>query len=525
MESFRSKGDLLHGWGTLRGTGEAPCAVWLAIGGGRKIPVIIGKTIRSKAHRIDVDFVLYCTAKEAGSTADSLDLTLEWKDGGQCRLPLPPPRRAPPGHGVARLVGLPWKHYFSRGWRLARQGQSGLLLRKLAGMASAMLTSGWHPDRLLRWAASEGKPIALVIDHDLGGGANLYRRSLLDRLAAEGMMPLLLTAHHGILSYLLVARRGNRSRNAHLDDLPALFALLSQANIHRVVFNNILSFPEPLNLVNTLASWLQAQKTVQFLFLVHDYYSVCPIWLLLDHTGKYCGIPDATVCATCLHSSTAPFLEFAEGADIAGWRAAWHELLRLADEIRCFSNSSRTLLMRAHPQLDLARISVIPHRLDHMPSRIPMLQDNGQPVIGVIGHISHHKGAQVVRELARFIASSGSRARIVVIGTIELELPASTATVTGPYRSEELPALIERHGVNVGFFPSICPETFSYVAEEMMTMRLPVLAFDLGAPGERIAVYERGLVIPVDEPSRILAAIESLYRSHVVTQIRQAQTS
>ena len=32
MESFRRKGDLLHGWGTLLGNGETPDKVWLAAG-------------------------------------------------------------------------------------------------------------------------------------------------------------------------------------------------------------------------------------------------------------------------------------------------------------------------------------------------------------------------------------------------------------------------------------------------------------------------------------------------------------
>lgn len=463
-----------------------------------------------------VDFVLYGSMADSGQNPVSLYLLLEWQNGQQQRLQLPLPHLAPAGRGIARIMALPWKHYFSRGWRLLRQRQSGLLLRKFFGMARATITSGWLPSRLLKWTSAEGKPLVLVIDHDLGGGANIYRNLLLARLASEGFVPLLLSAHHGILSYQLTAMRGRRSRSAYIDDLPTLFCHLSQASIQQVVFNNILSFPEPLALVNALSSWLQEQQTVNFLFLVHDYYCICPVWLLLDHTGSHCGIPDSDACATCLRSNASHFLEFSAGASVMGWRAVWRELLMRADEIRCFSNSSRALLLRGHPQCDPARISVVPHRLEHVPSRKPVLQDGGGPVIGVIGHISYHKGAQVVSALANHIALSGVSSRIVVIGTIELELPADIATVTGPYSHDDLPALVERYGVNVGFFPSICPETFSYVTEEMMAMELPILAFSLGAPGERVSAYQRGMVIPVGTPDSILAAVEILYKAHIL---------
>jgi hypothetical protein len=118
---------------------------------------------------------------------------------------------------------------------------------------------------------AEGKPLALVIDHDLGGGANLYRHSLMDRLAAESFAPILLSAHHGILAYQLAVRQGGRVRTAHVEDLNVLFAALSGANFKRVVFNNIISFPAPLALVDALTNWLMQKRTEQFLFLVHDH--------------------------------------------------------------------------------------------------------------------------------------------------------------------------------------------------------------------------------------------------------------
>jgi glycosyltransferase involved in cell wall biosynthesis len=61
--------------------------------------------------------------------------------------------------------------------------------------------------------------------------------------------------------------------------------------------------------------------------------------------------------------------------------------------------------------------------------------------------------------------------------------------VTGPYRHEDLVNLIEANRLNLFFLPSICPETFSYVTEEMIRLEVPIVAFDLGAPGDRLRDY------------------------------------
>jgi glycosyltransferase involved in cell wall biosynthesis len=55
--------------------------------------------------------------------------------------------------------------------------------------------------------------------------------------------------------------------------------------------------------------------------------------------------------------------------------------------------------------------------------------------------------------------------------------------------------LVEGCGANVFLLPSVWPETFSYVAEELMQMGVPLAVFDLGAPAERVARYAEGLIL------------------------------
>ena len=78
-----------------------------------------------------------------------------------------------------------------------------------------------------------------------------------------------------------------------------------------------------------------------------------------------------------------------------------------------------------------------------------------------------------------------------MIGTLDIPVRSERLEVTGNYRRDDLVDLIEAHRINMFFFPSVCPETFSYVIEEMILLDVPIVAFDLGAPGERLRDYPK----------------------------------
>ncbi|WP_303193127.1 glycosyltransferase, partial [uncultured Desulfovibrio sp.] len=52
----------------------------------------------------------------------------------------------------------------------------------------------------------------------------------------------------------------------------------------------------------------------------------------------------------------------------------------------------------------------------------------------------------------------------------------------------------KKYGVTVGLVPSVWPETFCYVVQECMQLGLPLVAFNLGAQGERVGKWEHGLL-------------------------------
>jgi glycosyltransferase involved in cell wall biosynthesis len=103
----------------------------------------------------------------------------------------------------------------------------------------------------------------------------------------------------------------------------------------------------------------------------------------------------------------------------------------------------------------------------------------------------------------------------VVVGDTtgdEALLATGHVFIVGTYRPGEVVELIRRQKASLGFVPSVWPETWSLTLTELWQAGLPVAAFDLGTPAERIRKRGLGLVLPWGLPAAainnaLLAAI------------------
>jgi glycosyltransferase involved in cell wall biosynthesis len=379
-------------------------------------------------------------------------------------------------------------------WRRFRQGDlRGIARRVRAQNYTAPALDDPDLAATLVPLLPRGRPVTLLFDHNMGGGANHYRRTQIAERVEAGGTVLACTYNLPTLDYRLVLHAaGSEERMFRLSTFLVLEALFERVPIAEIFVNSPVSFDEPLLFAEWIARLRQAHSATRLVVTAHDYFSVCPSFVLLDADGRYCGIPDLAVCERCLPRHRASYVTLSPPTTIPAWRASWGRCLAAADEVRCFSASTRALLLRGHPSLDPARLTIVPHALDYRPERRPVLRHTDPLTIGVVGNISPQKGALIVRDVLARLERELPEARIVVIGTLDLAVESPRLHVTGPYQRDAMVELIEAHGINMILFPSVCPETFSYVIEEMMLLRMPIVAFDLGAPAERLRGYDLG---------------------------------
>lgn len=357
----------------------------------------------------------------------------------------------------------------------------------------------------------EQRNVVLVIDHDLGGGANLYRERLVSEKIAGSATVLILSFALATLSYVLMVRTRRRNERFAIPGFDFMLELADRMHLEEIIYNTGVSFMHPEGLPPLIAK-LKNKYNLRLTLLVHDFFMVCPSHYLIDDAGAYCGIPDMERCQVCLANNRQDFSALYRARDMVQWRASWGTVIALADEVRTFSESSRSLLQRAYPALEPARVVVMPHAVIYMRHAKIKPANTADLKIGVVGQIGYHKGARIVRDLAHEIKTRGLAVRIVVIGTIEASCEPAIVSETGPYQHDKLAGLIESAGVNIMLFPSIWPETFSYVVQELVELGLPVACFDVGAPAERISKYDKGLILKDTAASTVLDELISFHR-------------
>ncbi len=356
-------------------------------------------------------------------------------------------------------------------------------------------------------------PFSMVVDHDIGGGANTYRHGYIQEKLALGENVLLFGFHVSSLQYFVEFHQKQSSIRYAIASIEALLMLLGNANIQYIMYNCAVTFRQPLSVVEMLVT-LRKHVHCELLVTIHDYFAICPSHFLIDDKGVFCNVPDLNTCQHCLTAHKDSFVSFSGVRDIGRWRQTWSQLLIAADEVRLFSKASETLLKRAYPELDSSNWRLVPHTLHTAMQKVEIL-DKEHLHIGVVGVIGKHKGAQIITDLTKEIIKRQSNVKITIIGSIEAHLPANVVDVTGPYEAKNLPSFVKNSGANLFLFPSIWAETFSYVAHELVAMEVPFACFDFGAPADLARSYERGVVLSTMNPEVMLNEMEHFWQEKI----------
>jgi hypothetical protein len=243
----------------------------------------------------------------------------------------------------------------------------------------------------------------LVVDHALGGGANLYREQLVQRYAAEEHPLLLLTCEYPAQRMHLEFTYLKYKVDFSLSSLEDLVRLSSVIPFAELFYNNAVSYPDPLGVVEALRL-VRRQTNARLTIALHDYFPVCPSYTLIDFEGRYCRIPDnVDVCNRCLSKNEHELVTRPDGG-IGRWRETWGALIEEADILLCFSEDSSRLVQKAYRHAHAKEI-IRPHKVDYLPARFPQVDLGADLHIGVVGGINYAKGADVVRRISELVVA------------------------------------------------------------------------------------------------------------------------
>jgi len=354
----------------------------------------------------------------------------------------------------------------------------------------------------------------ILFDHNGGGGTNIYTRELIKDINADGYSVLrVYPFNEGWIVQWFGEDDGMLFHTSSIDEM---YNVLSSSCSTSIIINSLYGHPDlkasASNIVS-LALALGAKLDIN----IHDFNAICASPHLLNYQGKYCGVPkDFDVCNKCLKKNEGWYHSWIPednmAVDISEWRKPFAKLFEAATTVTFFDSSSVEIVRQVF-HLESNKIKIIPHVTNYFKCDVPV-NLGGQLQIGVLGTLSKGKGGDVVRELYEYMESQNIYVHIPItlIGSSVVELP-KYFSVHGNYIPNDLPIIISKRGINVILMPSIVPETFSYTISEAIKMGLPIVAFDIGAQGNRVKQYKLGKVVPLgSSPAVILAAIKTVLK-------------
>ena len=357
---------------------------------------------------------------------------------------------------------------------------------------------------LLAWkqAARRWPRAAILITHDEGGGVEQRLSQAAATMAAAGCRPIILRPARAANDAPAIAVHDGLA-----DDLPnlifaiprelsALLALLRSARPDRIEIHHLAAYPPAIH-------DLIARLGLPYQVHIHDYAWFCPRISLVGTRNRYCGEPDLPDCEACIADNGHFLNESITVPDL------WHrsaKFLREAQRVVAPATDVATRIRQHFPGLSTV---IQPHEDD---DAIQALSPHGRitpsassrPTVCVVGAIGVHKGYEVLLACARDAARRDLDLTFVVVGhTIDDARLMATGRVfvTGRFDPGEAVGLIAAQHADLGFVPSICPETWCLSLGDLWRAGLTAASFDIGAQAERISRSGRGLLIPLGLPA------------------------
>lgn len=353
----------------------------------------------------------------------------------------------------------------------------------------------------------------LYVNHCLGGGATKYLEERKEEFLSQGccVSTIAFNVKIPVWTFTFENDRGVQKYECwSMEELPAVCGYF---RFDELYVNELVSFAHLWDMQRVILKIAGMQKSCRLVMLMHDYFAICPGINLLNTDQVYCGMPEGAQCEKCYAKRGYP--DGYACLDRVQWIQNWKEFLRHFDEVRCFSEDTRTRMRREFGEA--LPYTVVPHQVSYLFPLGKTTKTTDTLNIGLLGVLTVHKGGEFVKALLREIARGKLPVRIRLIGRCEeLDMKGfPDFSETGAYTPGELPRLVFEEDIDLFLLPSVCPETFSYTAEEIMKLGMPVATFGLGAPAERVKNYEKGLILKTREghgPTDILPeeALEQL---------------
>ena len=373
----------------------------------------------------------------------------------------------------------------------------------------AMLSIRWRARHALKVAVSTMRlplPRILYVISTPTGGTPQTNQDLMEQVS-DRYECWLLRCDSRVIELSRFAMNGNNLVEKLDLQVKLQMSLHRSEEYNRLVHHILLKYAFELVHIRHIA-WhgldlpkLCARIGIPCIFSFHDFYTICPTVKLLDDEHKFCNGNCTASGGDCRAelwpSGEQPRLKH---AFITRWQDMMSEALAPCDAFVTTSPFAAGLIDRKLALPAAKTITIIPHgrTFAAMASAIATPDIDGPLRILLPGNIDAAKGSAICTALLD--AGDGHDIEFHALGDPGDLTPQPGMILHGLYARGEFLAKVRDIRPHVGVVFSIWPETYCHTLTEMWAGGVPVIAFDLGAVGERIREHGGGWLLPVDTP-------------------------
>ena len=391
-----------------------------------------------------------------------------------------------------------WRHVLAADCYVQHVGGVSFSERKQALVARAMTTldkryPGYHAEiasfiqedppygfrckGLIDLLSRSAVPKVLAITHQLGGGTERHVRELADCIDGDSWTLVLRPFEGSTLRLSLGLEQDVPGLSFDWADSAAreaLLRLLRYIGISRLHVHHILGMEET---VPELLTDIGRPYDIT----LHDYFLIDGNPTLTDEQGLY--QPERSLRGAGSNAARRVRSDSAWN----DWQAAQRRFLDGAERVFVPSEAALAIYRSHYP---LANAVISWHRDLADFKNLPVSLPAGSPTDGrlrvlVLGALGVEKGADLLEEVALLSGRESAKIDFTLLGYAYRPLVGGIDTL-GPYRDEELDALIQQQQPDLIWFPCRWPETYSYTLSAALKAGCPLLVPKIGAFPERV---------------------------------------
>ena len=367
----------------------------------------------------------------------------------------------------------------------------------------------WRIALFLRYAAmSETLQKNLVFDHLLGGGAT---NTLNQEIQNSNDLYICVFKWGKKISFKIQMKSEVEiiidCEKIEFEDF------IKNLNIQIITINTLTFVAESstADILETIVN-LTKHTSAQLYLNFHDYNSICPSYNLINSNGIFCDIPTINECLNCLEKN--PHKWDPENLSIIDWRSAWARVVTCATQIRFYSIESAERFTSVYGASD--KIYIKAHEVKNKLLNFKNEKPTPKNVLNIatIGNLNYAKGAKVLQDLRIHISKESKGHRLFHFGNFDVGRGmGSGITFLGPYSDlNELRDGLTKVKADLIVIPSIWPETFNLVAEEISEVDMPIIMKSIGAPYERYKENPNFFFTSNLDSAELLEFIENSFR-------------